>query len=339
MAAKLDAIGYECQVKVYETNHGFRGKRSELNDELIKWFDAHLKGVPKADYRKIAITIDDVPNTAMFHKDNYHSRLLEVLDSLRIPVSIFINEGLITKTGDVTKNLELLEDWVKKAYVAIGNHTFSHLRYSEVGYGPFKKDIEDGDVITRPLAIKFNKSLAYFRFPYNDLGIDSVQQVEIRNALNDLKYKIAPFTVESSDWMFNAVYEYYLTRADFKNARKIGELYVSKTVEYIHFFDSLSNAVYGRNTSQIYLCHDNRLNSDYLKEILGTLASEGYQFISMDEAIQDPVYNQENRYYKKWGISWFYRWMSTQEERRSWMELEPSLEEIEVLYKAVLNAK
>lgn len=47
MASKLDSLNYNYQLKIYETNHGFRGKRKELNEELINWFDSHLKNVPK----------------------------------------------------------------------------------------------------------------------------------------------------------------------------------------------------------------------------------------------------------------------------------------------------
>lgn len=80
-----------------------------------------------------------MPNTLKFQKDNHHSHLLEILDSLNIPISIFINEGLITRTSDSTKNLTLLEDWIKKEYITVGNHSFSHFRYSDVGYDQFKR--------------------------------------------------------------------------------------------------------------------------------------------------------------------------------------------------------
>lgn len=337
MASKLDSLNYNYQLKIYETNHGFRGKRSELNEELINWFNAHLRNVPTFKDLKIALTIDDVPNTSMFKKDNHRSHLLEVLDSLDIPVSIFINEGLLFQTSDTSQNLVLLEDWVKKEYVTIGNHTFSHLRYSDVGYERFKTDFENGEIMTAQLANKYNKPLRYFRFPYNDLGNDSIQHVGMSRLLASMSYKIAPFTVESSDWMFNAIYEYYRANSAFDEASTIGENYVSKTIDYIHFFDSLANTIYGRNVNQIYLCHDNAINAKYLKKIVYILSQEGYQFVSLDDAVQDSVYEQENEYFKKWGVSWYYRWMSTQKERRHWMELEPSLSDIETWYNKILN--
>ena len=133
--------------------------------------------------------------------------------------------------------------------------------------------------------------------------------------LREKNYISTPFTVESSDWMFNHIYEYYLSHSEPEKAKEIGELYVSKTLDYFHFFDSLSIEKYGRKVNQIFLCHDNALNSKYLGEIVRKLKEENYNFISLETALQDPVYNQENQYYQKWGVSWFYRWMPMQQER------------------------
>lgn len=337
MAAKLDSMDYTCELKVYETNHGFRGKRNELNAELINWFNAHLKATQKKERTKISITIDDVPNTKKIQDDHYRALLLETLDSFNIPIAIFINEGLIYKNGDKVENKKLLDEWAKRKYITLGNHTYSHSRYSDVNFNAFKSDIERGEFLTRPLAIQYNKPLQYFRFPYNDLGIDSMSQIKMDSLLTKLNYKIAPFTIESSDWMFNAVYEYYISNSKFKEAEKIGDLYVSKTIAYVHFFDSLSQSIYGRNVNQIYLCHDNSINAKYLKEIIVALESEDYEFISIQDAIKDSAYNQSNVYYKKWGISWFYRWMSDSNIRKEWIKKEPDMSDIETIYNTFIK--
>lgn len=287
----------------------------------------------KESKRNISITIDDVPNTRNYLSNSFHSKLLSKLDSLNIPITIFLNEGLIYKTDSTSKNLDLYENWIKRNYTTIGNHTFSHSRYSEVGFEQFVMDIENGEKLLNELASKYQKTLIHFRFPYNDLGIDSLQKAKIDSALFMKNYVNSPFTVESSDWMFNYIYEYYLTQSRFKKAKEIGQLYVSKTIDYIHFFDSLSCEKYGRSINQIYLCHDNTLNADYLSEIISELKKKKYTFITIDDALTDTVYQQENNYYKKWGISWLYRWMPAQTERVKWMRLEPDISSIENLYK------
>ncbi|MBA9074936.1 peptidoglycan/xylan/chitin deacetylase (PgdA/CDA1 family) [Flavobacterium gossypii] len=287
--------------------------------------------------KQVAITIDDVPNTKKFQQDRFKAQLLKKLDSMQLPVAIFINEGKIYATDSVSKNFQLLNDWAKRKYVTLGNHTFSHPRYSDVGFDAFTSDIDKGESITRELAKKLGKPLKHFRFPFNDLGKDSLQRNEIENYLAQKDYQITPFTVESTDWAFDIAYEYYLAKGDKANAKIIGEKYVSKTIEIFDFFEAQSELQFHRQISQIYLCHDNSLNADYLPKIIRLLKAKKYTFISLDEALKDKVYQQKNNYHKKWGISWFYRWMTSQGEISRVMKKEPNNEEIEKLYPTLLK--
>ncbi|MGK7395311.1 MAG: polysaccharide deacetylase family protein, partial [Candidatus Cyclobacteriaceae bacterium M3_2C_046] len=61
----------------------------------------------KLQAQQVAITIDDVPNTRVYEENHFQSRLLQKLDSLNIPVTIFINESLIYRPGATVKNFEL----------------------------------------------------------------------------------------------------------------------------------------------------------------------------------------------------------------------------------------
>ncbi len=110
---------------------------------------------------------------------------------------------------------------------------------------------------------------------------------------------------------------------------------MDKTIELVLFFENVARSVYNRPVSHIYLCHDNSLNADYLGEIIRRLQAEDYRITSFSESLKDPVYEQENTYYEKWGVSWLYRWMDTQKERVGWMKKEPDLTEIENLYEKI----
>lgn len=285
----------------------------------------------------VSITIDDVPNTSRFERDNYKSVLLEKLDSLQIPIAIFINEGFIYKTDSISNNFRLLNTWAQKEYVTLGNHSFNHSRYSTTEFDSFAAEIIVGEAITRQLAKKYKKSLKYFRFPYNDLGKDSVQHIQMKSFLREKEYIIAPFTIESSDWMYNFVFEYYIQKNDYKKAKETGEAYLVKTLEYFDFFESLSNDVYKRNINQIYLCHDNLLNAVMLPQLIDELKKRKYKFISLEEALTDAVYQQKDNYYKKWGVSWIYRWMETQKQQLENMKKEPSTEGITKLYEELMK--
>ena len=285
--------------------------------------------------KKVAITIDDVPNTQLYAKENYRPLLLEKLEKQSIPATIFINEGLIGRTDSIQKNLSLLDQWLSKPFITAGNHTYGHSRYSAVGLDSFRVEVEQGGELTQTLLSKYQKTYRYFRFPYNDLGEDSIAHIQIRSFLDSVGLQIAPFTVESEDWVFNAVYESYLELGDSIKAAEIGMLYVEKTMAYVNFFEELSTELYGRNIHQIYLCHDNKLNADYLDRIVEALSNDGYQFIDLEEALSDEVYNTADNYYKKWGISWIYRWMKLQKTRVGYMRKEPSNQKVLKLFEEI----
>lgn len=330
---RLDSLGFPHQFQLYETNHSFSNMRPKLDSILLNWFNKTLKQGRK----RVAFTIDDVPNTRNFKKNGFNSKLLNELDSLSIAVTIFINEGLIYRS-DSLKNKELLKSWIMRPYVTPANHTYAHSRYSQVGFDQFTADVLKGEMLSKDLALEYNKELKYFRFPYNDLGKDSSEHVLIEDFLRDKDYISTPFSIETSDWMFNAIYRNYLKEGNEEMAAQIGEMYVDETIRSFAFFDSLMKQEYGRNVDQIYLCHDNRLNEDYLPILIDRLEREGYEFISLDKAMSDPVYAQEDTYWKKWGISWCYRWM-TSSNRKKWMYLEPDLGGIEEIYMEETNKK
>lgn len=315
---------------------------NKIKLSLLAWitvFVLILTGSYSANAQKktISITIDDVPNTIEYQKNNFNAKLLQVLDSLNIPFTLFINEDRVYKTAFLDENSHLLEKWIEQKKATVGNHTFSHSRYSEVGIDSFSRDILQGEIRTKAYAQKNNKQVEYFRFPFNDMGKDSVQHVEMRKYLHSRGYTVTPFTIESSDWMFNAVYCHYLERGEIEKAQNIGSLYVSKTMELVSFFESLSEAIYKRPINHIYLCHDNAINADYLAQIIEKLRRGKYEIVNLEESLTDVIYQQSDSYYKKWGISWLYRWMATQKERTEWMKQEPSLSEIEERYTELLG--
>ena len=285
---------------------------------------------------KVAITIDDVPNSVKYRNDNYKLHLLTKLDSLTIPATIFVTVGLLDKTDSPSKNVSTLNEWIKRDYITVGYHTFSHFKYSSISLDSFKRDFEKGEKILISLAKQYKKTVNYFRFPFNDLGSDSTKHTDAALYLRGKNYIIAPFTIESEDWMFNYIYEYYLNRKDFEKAKEIAKEYISKSLAYFEFFDSLALKKYGRRINQIYLCHDNTINADYLPELINELKKRNYRFVSFEEALQDEAYNQEDNYFKSWGISWLYRWMKSEKEIKMYSGQEP-FDETYKLYEQLVR--
>ena len=51
------------------------------------------------------------------------------------------------------------------------------------------------------------------------------------------------------------------------------------------------------------LLHANRVNRDYLGQILAMLKAEGYRFVSLDEAYRDPIYREAESWVSPNGVS------------------------------------
>ena len=63
----------------------------------------------------------------------------------------------------------------------------------------------------------------------------------------------------------------------------------------------------GRDAAQITLLHVNALARDHLSAVLEALAASGWQFISLDEALADPLYALPDQYVGSCGCSWIAR--------------------------------
>ena len=277
--------------------------------------------------KQVAITIDDAPKGYLGK-----SILLKKIDSLNIPAATFINEHLLYKNDSILAK-SILDDWAKNPLITLANHSYSHARASKSSYNEYKSEIIDGEKLTRKLCEKYNKELKHFRFPYNDLGKDSLQQDSLKSLLNSLGYRISPFTIESSDWMFNSVYKHYLEENKLNDAKRIANGYINYTLQMFDFFDSVAYSQYNKHIKHIYLCHDNELNRDYLDVLCQKLKEKNYSFISFDQALTDPVYQQVNHYHKKYGITWIYRWMSNHKDRVALMYKEPTIKWFEKEYE------
>lgn len=292
-----------------------------------------------AQERSVAITIDDVPNVSLFAADGQSSGLLLKLDSLNLPVAIFINEGHLKQNEHFEQNRKLLESWISRPYVTVGNHTYSHPNYGDMGFDAFKDEVLKGEELTRKMAGDAGKQLEYFRFPFNGMGKDSAEQARMQAFLTENHYISTPFTVESEDWLFTQLYEKALREGNLDEARSIGNRYVDLTLKLFGHFEQVAMKVTGRPVKQIYLCHDNRLNTDYLQALIQKLKEKQYSMISLADAMSDEAYQLPLYYHGNWGFSWLYRWVKDPAVRRSLMQAEPSDKEAQQAYEALTKSK
>lgn len=319
------------------------GAGTHSRKTMRKYFLAALTYVcalyAHAQERGVAITIDDVPNVHLYAADGNSSGLLKKLDSLNLPVAVFINEGHLKQNTAFDQNKTLLESWISRPYITVGNHTYSHPNYGEIGFEAFKQDVLKGEQLTRQMAEKAGKKLEYFRFPFNGMGKDSAEQTKIHAFLTEHYYISTPFTVESEDWLYTQLYEKVLKEGKMKEAQAIGNRYVEHSLRLFDYVENVISKSIGRPVKQIYLCHDNRLNTDYLPVLIQKLKEQNYKFISLADALSDPAYGLPLHYHGNFGFSWVYRWIEDADRRRSLMRGEPVDMETQHAYEVLTKGK
>lgn len=291
--------------------------------------------------KQICISIDDLPIQRIDRfmpqrQINITEGILNSLVKYGIPAIGFVNEkNLYTDGKPDPARVDLIRKWLEKG-MEIGNHTYSHPDYDHVTFDAFREDLLKGQVITGPLGAEYNKPIRYFRHPYLHRGDSQAKADSLSDFLNLIGLTEAPVTIDNSEWIFGSAYDIVYPTSDTLLLQKIGAAYITYMEAKLHYFEDQSQKLFGRNIRQILLFHANALNAEYLDELAGMLQKNGYQFISLSEALQDDAYRSEDQYYKRNGISWLHRWAYTRGYRGDFFGSEPLAPEF---VKEIANVK
>jgi peptidoglycan/xylan/chitin deacetylase (PgdA/CDA1 family) len=242
--------------------------------------------------KEVSITIDDFPlrccvgNIEKFEKEN--EKFLKTLEEFNAPIIAFVNEiHLYNKNKN--KMIEILERYSQNGH-EIGNHTYSHKIINNVGFEIFKKDIEQGEEISKKIADKYNMKLKYFRHPGLGNGANKKQRKQLNEYLANHNYIIAPVTIDTMDWKFNKYYLTAIGKKDKNMTEKIIKDYLNYIENTIRFSENITKDIFHREIKHVLLMHAFQINIDHLDKVLQKIKDLGYKFITLDDALQDEVY-------------------------------------------------
>ncbi len=278
----------------------------------------------------MAVTFDDLPfqqnrDYSAVEQLEFNKRIISHILQYDIPAVGFVNEGKLFDDDKIdSTKLDILKLWLD-AGLELGNHTFSHPNINALPFEEYKADLLKGEKITRRLAEERNIKYEYFRHPYLRSGETEEIMLALKKFLKNNNYKEAPVTIDNSEWIFAFGYNKAFKENNIEMMKKLGTDYVDYMIEKIKYYEVQSQQLFNRNIKQVLLVHSNLLNADYFDELAEAIKNEGYEFVSMDEALQDEAYNSENNFVGKYGPSWIHRWALTKGVDKSFFNGEPKV--------------
>jgi peptidoglycan/xylan/chitin deacetylase (PgdA/CDA1 family) len=265
--------------------------------------------------RTVAVTFDDLPVISRRYDLATQAiitrKLLHAIKSNQVPAIGFVNENKLLTNGQRDEGrVAFLRMWLD-ANLELGNHTFSHPDLHRTPLDAFKQDVIRGEEVTSMLLKARGRALRYFRHPFLHTGNNIETKRSFEEFLSERGYRIAPVTIDNSEWIFAGAYEKALVRGDKQMARRVAEAYIPYMEKKFAYFEQQSVALFGYEMKQILLLHANALNADYFDKLARMIRKRGYDFISLDEALTDKAYTSPDTYAGPGGITWIHRWALT----------------------------
>ena len=178
----------------------------------------------------------------------------------------------------------------------LGNHTFSHLGFKDATLAQYEDDFVRGESVTKMLLKEKGATPRYFRHPYLQMGKTFELESAFDKFIGERGYRIAPVTVDTLDWMFLAAYAKSLSDHDLAMQKKVSEDYLSYAGQKFDTCRKEAIDLFGHQIKHILLLHANELNADNFDKLATLMESKGFRFITLEQALADPVYQFPEKY-------------------------------------------
>lgn len=260
----------------------------------------------------VALTFDDLPTFGLYappaEAQRITTALLDGFKRHHWPVTGFVNEIQLQK--DPAERTALLRQWLD-AGMDLGNHSYSHLSLTRTPVDAYIADVARGETVTRGLLAARGRTEHWFRHPYLETGPTLAIRHTFEAWLAAHGYRVAPVTMENSDWEFAEPYDAALGRGDRAEADRIRQAYLAYTAAIVPWYRKAGVALLGREPAFVFLLHASRLNAASIDALSRILADNHLQPVSLDRAMRDPAYRLRDDYAGPDGDEWLTRWATT----------------------------
>jgi peptidoglycan/xylan/chitin deacetylase (PgdA/CDA1 family) len=271
---------------------------------------------------EVALTFDDLPTMALSPTTDYAEvttkDLLAGLKRHRFPAIGFVNEVKL-EARDKPERIALLKAWLA-AGMDLGNHTYDHPHFTTDAAAEIAEAAK-GEVVTRELLAKRHRTPQWFRHPFLETGATDEARKTFEAWLTAHGYRVAPVSMENSDWMFALPYDEAVTKGDTAEAARIQKAYLDFTALVVPWYIQAAKDVLGREPKFVFLLHATRLNAESVDGLAEILKANDLKAVTLKRAMTDPAYAMAEDAVGANGNPWVSRWSMTLNKPMPWASL------------------
>ncbi|HKS30456.1 MAG TPA: M56 family metallopeptidase [Pyrinomonadaceae bacterium] len=219
----------------------------------------------------------------------------------------FVGEGMLYKEGQTEARIGLLRRWLDAGH-ELGNQSYKHMSLYNTPLDVYEANVIRGEQVTRSLMQERGRTLKYFSYPFLNTGPNVETKQSFEQFLKERGYRIHAVTIDNADWIFSNAYLEARRRGEADVMKRISDEYVAYIESVFAHYEQLSKKIFGREISQVLMLSASALNADNFDRLMEMLKRRGYDFITMDEALEDKAFSETPGYAGPWGISWLERW-------------------------------
>jgi predicted alpha/beta superfamily hydrolase/peptidoglycan/xylan/chitin deacetylase (PgdA/CDA1 family) len=207
-----------------------------------------------------------------------------------------------------------LRAWAARGF-ALGNHSWSHHDLNATTADAWTDDVRRCDAYLKGYGSAY---APFFRFPMLHQGDTREKRDSAAASLAALGLRTAHVTVDNSGWLLTQA-DARATRAhDAARREEVRRALVHHIVAAVEHADRVARRKVGRPVAQVLLLHANTMVDHDLDALLTALSARGVEFVSLEEALRDPVYARPDDYVGRKGLSWLYRIAPASPEDARW---------------------
>ncbi len=247
--------------------------------------------IEKQSKIEMAITFDDLPVSSRASVE----QMVNALNKHQVPTPYgFVTGSYIYQDGtDSSSKQAILDYWLQQGF-PLGNHGFNHLalkRYNTPADA--WRNIQMNEQALKQIdRYRPQHNERVYRYTFLDEGFNTEIGNAFRHQLTTQGYKIAHVSINPADWVWAEKYQACRKQNNQEAMAQLKDQFIQYTLEVMKSRQEAAQMLLQREMKHILLLHANEFMGEVLEPLLVALSQSGVTFISLDEAMSDPLYQQ-----------------------------------------------